>query len=375
MYLDRLNIIGYRNITQADLAFSPKLNGFIGHNGMGKTNLLDAIYYLSFCKGAASQTDSVNIHHEADFFMLQGHYSQEDTSTEVVCSLRRGGRKHLKRDGKDYKRFSEHVGRIPLVMLSPSDQNLVLGGSEERRRFMDAVISQYDAPYLAAVMRYERTLRQRNALLKGEAEPDESVLDVLDELLSADARLIYAARQDFLSEFSPLFAQLYSRLSPRADEEAAVSLATHASRGELAPILREWRQRERIVGHTLHGPHRDDLEFLLGGFQLKREGSQGQMKTFVIAMKLAQYVFLRQRSGGEAPILLLDDIFDKLDAVRVALIVDFVGGEDFGQIFITDTNREHLDSILSSASHPYRLFSVEEGRVSLLREGGEGLDV
>ena len=370
MILKRISIINYKNIEQADLEFSPKLNGFIGKNGMGKTNVLDAIYYLSFCKGAMSATDAFNLRHDADFFMLQGHYDDDSGGvSDVCCSLKRGQRKRVKCDGKDYKRFSEHIGKIPLVLLSPSDSQLVSGGSEERRRFMDAVISQYDAPYLASVIRYERSLKQRNALLKDEAEPDADVMTVLEDLMSMDAEVIFEARRRFVTEFTPIFQQLYRRLCPEDTEVVDIRYESHGYRGELKPLLASWRERERLVGYSLHGVHKDDLELLLNDFPIKREGSQGQTKTFFIAMKLAQFVFLKQRGNRQTPLLLLDDIFDKLDAGRVARIVSYVGGDDFGQIFITDTNREHLDHILSGSRQDYRLYTVEHGSITLNQEG------
>lgn len=365
MILKKISIINYKNIEQADLNFSPKLNGFIGKNGMGKTNVLDAIYYLSFCKGAMSASDAFNLRHEAEFFMLQGHYADDNGGAmDVSCSLKRGQRKRVKCDGKDYKRFSEHVGKIPLVLLSPSDSLLVSGGSEERRRFMDTVISQYDAVYLNSLIRYERTLKQRNAMLKDEAEPDKDVIAVLEDLMSFDAEVIFDGRRQFVEAFTPIFQQLYRRLCPDAAEVVDIRYESHGTRGALKPLLESWRERERIVGYTLHGVHKDELELMLNGFPVKREGSQGQTKTFFIAMKLAQYVYLKQRGDRHTPLLLLDDIFDKLDADRVARIVAYVGGDDFEQIFITDTNRSHLDHIFASSHLDYKLFSVERGVIS-----------
>lgn len=364
MNLKNISIVNYRNISQADLSFSPKLNGFIGKNGMGKTNVLDAIYYLSFCKGTMSSSDAFNLHHEADFFMIQGQYDTDEGSTmDVVCSLKRGARKRVKCDGKDYKRISEHIGKIPLVMLSPADSQLVTGGSEERRRFMDVVISQYNVNYLNAAIRYERTLKQRNALLKAENEPDADVMSVLEDLMSADAEVVFTARKKFVDTFTPIFQQLYNRLCPNNDELVTIDYESHGFRGPLQPQLSSWRERERLVGYTLHGIHKDELILQLNGYPVKREASQGQTKTFFIAMKLAQYVFLKQHGEKRVPLLLLDDIFDKLDADRVSRIVDYVGGEDFGQIFITDTNRSHLDFILSHSALDYRLFTVENGHV------------
>lgn len=365
MELENISIVNYRNILQADLSFSPKLNGFIGKNGMGKTNVLDAIYYLSFCKGTMSASDAFNVQHEADFFMIQGRYKGDDGgSMDVVCSMKRGVRKRVKCDGKDYKKISEHVGKIPLVLLSPSDSQLVTGGSEERRRFMDVVISQYDVKYLSAIIRYERSLKQRNALLKAEAVPDGDVMTVLEEMMSVDADVIFKARKQFIDEFTPLFQSLHGKLCPNENEIVSIDYESHGFRGSLQPQLASWREKEHIIGYSLHGTHKDDLILKLNGFPVKREASQGQTKTFFIAMKLAQYVFLKQHGEKRTPLLLLDDIFDKLDAERVSKIVEYVGGEDFGQIFITDTNRSHLDFILAHSDLDYRLFTVDDGVVS-----------
>ncbi len=365
MLLQQLNIVNYRNILQADLEFSPKLNGFIGNNGMGKTNVLDAIYHLSFCKGAiCPSSDAFNICLNTDFFLLQGRYECEDgKSMNVSCGLKRGGRKRIKCDGKDYKRFSEHLGKIPLVMLSPSDHLLVSGGSDERRRFLDTVISQYDTAYLTCAIRYDRTLKQRNAALKSETMPENDIMDVWEEMMAHDAHEIFIARKSFIEEFQPIFRQVYERLCPNESIQVEMIYTSHGVRGDLKDLLETYREREHIVGYTLHGTHKDDLELQLNGFPVKREGSQGQTKTFFIAMKLAQFIYLRKKVQQRMPILLLDDIFDKLDAHRVERIIALVGSNDFGQIFITDTNRDHLDGILSASQHDYRLFEVKDGEV------------
>lgn len=365
MELQKITIENYRNIAHAELTFSPKLNGLIGNNGMGKTNVLDAIYYLSFCKGAQSAADAFNVRHEADFFLLQGTYDGEESGRlEVTCGLKRGQRKRLKCNGKDYKRISEHVGKIPLVLISPSDSLLVSGGSEERRRFMDVVISQYSPTYLAAIIRYERVLKQRNSLLKADDAPDDNVMLVLEEMMSGDAATIFEARKAFVEGFLPIFSELYGRLCPYAFEKVDIQYVSHGFRGEMRPLLTEYRERERIVGYTLHGPHRDDIELLLNGYPIKKEGSQGQTKTFYLSMKLAQYIFLKEHTTCHMPLLLLDDIFDKLDARRVERIIEYVGGDEFGQIFITDTNSSHLDSILAASHSDFRLFRVEDGEVT-----------
>ena len=370
MTLHSLSITNYRNIELATLRFSPNVNCLVGANGMGKSNVLDAIYYLSFCRGYASSQDALNVRHEADYFMLEADYGQEQgASRHLCCSLQRGCRKRLKIDGKDVKRISEHVGRIPLVMIAPGDSALILGGSEERRRFMDMVIMQYDAPYLENLIRYDKALKQRNALLKQEDVPvDDAVMSVLEEMMSASGAVIYEARRKFVEEFSPIFLDLYRRLSGNEAERVAVSYVSHGERGDLLPQLRQWRDKERIVGYSLHGMHKDDLDLTLNGFAMKREASQGQQKTYFISMKLAQYVFLRQKGERRAPLLLLDDIFDKLDASRVERIISYVSSDAFGQIFITDTSRSHLDRILAATRSDYRLFTVEDGRVQPAEE-------
>lgn len=374
MILRTLNILNYRNLRDVSLTFSDNVNCFVGDNGEGKTNVLDAIYYLSFCKSNVNSQDALNVLHGEEFFMLDGHYVHESSGVEehIACSLKRGQRKHMRRNDKEYKRLVEHVGVIPLVMICPDDQLIISGGSEERRRFMDVVISQYDTTYLEHLVRYQRTLQQRNTLLKDENEPDWNYMSILEEMLTQSASYLYEARGKFVEEFVPIFQNLYAQLCNTQYERPDIRYDSHAERGELLPWLQNWREKERIVGYTLHGPHKDNLALMLNGFELKREGSQGQNKTYLISMKLAQYVFLKQKSQqgliaaqiGSTPILLLDDIFDKLDAGRVARIVEYVSGDDFGQIFITDTNRDHLDQILSATARDYKLFHVKAGQVT-----------
>lgn len=364
MKLNKIHILNYKNIVEADLAFSPNVNGFVGANGMGKTNFLDAIYFLSFAKSATNFKDNENITHDADFFLVQGEYTDDQGCVDLYsCGLKQGARKRLKKGDKEYKKIAEHIGTIPLVLISPSDSALVSGGSEERRKFINSVISQYDPIYLEAVLRYERSLKQRNALMKQEEEPDWGIVEVLEDLMSADADYIFAQRSAFLEEFLPIFQTLYKELSGKDSEKVDILYTSHGQRGTLQSQLEAERAKARIVGYTLHGAHKDDLAFLLNGYLVKREGSQGQTKTYLIALKMAQFLFLKEKGEKRVPILLLDDIFDKLDADRVAQIVKYVSGDAFGQIFITDTNREHLDRILEATTHDYRLFHVEEGKI------------
>lgn len=365
MILHHLSITNYRNIRLAELSFSPHINCFVGANGMGKSNVLDAIYYMSFCRGFASAQDAQNVCHEESYFFLEGDYENgAATRHHVGCSFQAGSRKRLRVDGQDVKRLSEHIGHVPLVIIAPSDSQLITGGSEERRRFADAVIMQYSAPYLDALIQYDKALKQRNALLKQEEEPDGAVMDVLEEIMAAAADTVYTERRSFTEAFRPVFEDIYRHLSGREAERAGLTYVSHMERGPLALQLREGRAKERIVGYTLHGVHKDEWELTLNTFAVKREASQGQQKTFFIAMKLAQFVFLKEKGEREVPLLLLDDVFDKLDERRVGSIISYVAAHHFGQIFITDTGREHLDRMLSASERDYKLFEVTEGEVT-----------
>lgn len=363
MILQDISILNYKNLEQVELTFSNKINCFIGKNGMGKTNLLDAIYYLSFCKSASNPIDSQNIRHEQDFFMIQGSYLFEDNSIEeIYCGLKRRQKKQFKRNKKEYSRLADHIGFIPLIMVSPNDTSLIAGGSEERRRFMDVVISQYDREYLEALLKYNKALMQRNTLLKQENEPDEELMSVWEEMMAVTGETIFRKRTDFIEEFKDIFQSFYSHIS-QDRENVELIYESHAQRKDLLDIIRESRPKDRIMGYSLHGIHKDELIMKLDGFPIKREGSQGQNKTYLTALKLAQFDFLKRTGSRTCPILLLDDIFDKLDASRVEQIIKLVGGDKFGQIFITDTNREHLDSLLQKTTQDYRLFIVDNGQI------------
>lgn len=363
MILKKISILNFKNIREASLELSPNLNCFIGHNGEGKTNFLDAVYYLSFCRSAFNPVDSQVIMHDQDFFVVEGFYENEASDLiDIYCGMKRGTKKHFKRDKKEYKRLSQHIGLIPLIFVSPSDQTLISGGSEERRRLMDVVISQYDNGYIEALNRYNKALQQRNALLKMEQEPDAALLDIWEQEMARHGERIFNARQDFVEKLIPVFQNIYNHVAD-GHEEVSLKYISHAQRGALIDVIQRDRYKDRAVGYSLHGVHRDDLEMMLGGYQMRREGSQGQNKTFVLALKLAQFDFLRRTASQTTPLLLLDDIFDKLDAHRVEQIVKLVSGDGFGQIFITDTNRDHLDQILRSVSYDYKLFEVEEGEI------------
>ena len=364
MWLKRISILNYKNLEKVELAFSHKMNCIIGKNGMGKTNLLDAVYYLSFCKSATNAIDSQNILHDCDFFVIQGFYETDDGEPEeVYCGLKRRQKKQFKRNKKEYSRLSDHIGLIPLVMVSPADSWLIAGGSEERRRFMDVVISQFDREYLDALIRYNKALLQRNSLLKADMEPEEELMLVWEEMMAVAGETVYRKRKEFIDEFIPVFQSYYSYIS-QDREQVSLMYESHAAEGDLLEQLKGTRQRDRILGYSTRGIHKDDLIMQLGDFPIKREGSQGQNKTYLIALKLAQFEFLKRTGSRTTPIVLLDDIFDKLDASRVEQIVKLVAGDSFGQIFVTDTNRDHLDKILRKIKGDYKLFEVEDGEVS-----------
>ncbi len=361
MILKHISILNYKNIEQAELDFSPKLNCFFGQNGMGKTNLLDAVYFLSFCKSANNSIDSQNIRHEADFFVLQGFYETGDGSPEeIYCGMKRGRKKQFKRNKKAYTRLSDHIGFMPLVMVSPTDSELIAGGSDERRKFMDVVISQYDKEYLDALIGYNKALMQRNALLKSEMPVENELFDVWEEAMAKAGKTVFDKRESFIRNFIPTFQSFYSFLSQER-EKVDLAYNSHARNASLLELLQKNREKDRIMGFSLKGIHKDELDMRLNGYPIKKEGSQGQNKTYLVALKLAQFDFLKQQSNT-TPLLLLDDIFDKLDALRVEQLVKLVAGDKFGQIFITDTNREHLDRILHKVAGDYKMFHVQAGK-------------
>lgn len=363
MILKKLSIINYRNIEEATIEWSAKLNCLVGRNGVGKTNVLDAIHYLSFCRSISNPIDSQLIRHGEQFMVVEGEYATDDGEPEVVaCAMKRGTRKHFKRNGKEYKRLAEHIGLVPVVLVSPADTMLIDGLSDERRRFMDMAISQFDRPYMDALVRYGKALQQRNSLLKMEEEPDAALLDVWEEQMAVEGERIYAARKAFIDEFTPVFNSYHANISGR-HETVGLDYTSHCQRGPLLDVIRRDRAKDRAVGYSLHGVHRDDLAFTIGGHPMKKEGSQGQNKTYTIALKLAQFDFLKRTASKTTPLLLLDDIFDKLDQERVARIVEIVLGDDFGQTFITDTDSGHLERILQRCRHDYRMFEVRDGSV------------
>ncbi len=365
MVLEELDIINFKNIEQTSLVFSSGFNCFVGKNGVGKTNVLDAIYHLSMCKSCFNLPDLQNIRHGESFFVIQGKYNREGEAVDVYCGVKRGQKKIFKKNQKAYSKLSEHIGLLPLVMISPEDSSLVEGGSEERRRLIDGIISQCDRDYLHCLIRYNKALAQRNSLLKmySGKSVNTDTLEIWNEQLAEYGETIMRKRLDFLIEFREVFRMYYKKLS-LGRETIELKYRPSAEAGRLLETLRNNMQRDSMLTYTTSGVHRDDLALDIEGFPVKKIGSQGQKKTFLVALKLAQYAWLL-RMGKVKPLLLLDDVFDKLDADRVRQIIQIVGGGMFGQVFITDTNREHVDDILREQQVDYRLFYVDRGEISV----------
>lgn len=369
MILQELNILNYKNIREASMSFSEQINCFVGLNGQGKTNILDAIYYLSFTKSAYNAIDSQNIHHDEEMALVQGKYVEGDTEEMISCGLKRGVKKQFRRGKKDYKRLLDHIGLIPLVMVSPQDSELVVEGSDERRRFIDGVISQYNKAYLEHLTQYNALLKQRNALLKqyenvGLEQLPATLFEVLELQMVQHAEPIYAERVKFIEQFTPYFQQVYSAISGDK-EQVSLGYVSQLHERDLTEALARTRGRDLILGWTSQGVHKDELEMKLGDYPLKRVGSQGQQKSYLLAMKLGQALYLSGVHAVHAkPILLLDDIFDKLDSERVERIVQLVVGQEFGQIFITDTDRQHLTAILREQASEAKVFVVTNGEIT-----------
>lgn len=366
MRIEHLTILNFKNLKEVDIYPSPKINCFLGGNGMGKTNLLDAIYYLSFCKSLSGNSDSLCISHEADFALIQGHYFSGDKTEEFFCGLRKRQKKQFKKNKKEYEKLSDHIGAVPLVLVSPSDSDLISGSGEERRRFLDLFLCQYDREYLQALVRYNKALQQRNSLLKNEIINDDTLLNLWEDQLCTAGKIVSQKRKSFIQSFIPIFTNIYQKICS-SSENVSLKYISHFDVEDPLKALNARKQRDKQLGYTSVGVHRDELEMLIDSYPIRKEGSQGQNKTFVVSLKLAQFDFLK-KATFKTPLLLLDDIFDKLDSSRVEKIVELVLSENFGQIFITDTNRQHLDTILSNTKSQYHLYKVENGSITKSKE-------
>ncbi len=360
MYLKKISLLNFKNIAQDELTLCPGINAMVGDNGAGKTNVIDAVWYLSMCKSSLQMTDGQSIRHGSDFFLIEGQYTTDLGKSEgIVCSFSRKSGKLLKRNSKEYDRLSDHVGLIPAVIISPADGGLISDAADERRRYLNAFISQLDRSYLASLMRYNAVLAERNRLLK--TQPNEEMLAIYDHQLVEHGTVIHALRQEFTTRLQPVVAEYY-RLLCEDREQVELHYKSELNERPLEEILRAARQKDLINEFTTSGIHRDDLTLKIGGYPLRKYGSQGQQKSFLIALKLAQYLLVAQHKG-ERPLLLLDDLFDKLDAGRVEQLIRLVSSDRFGQILITDCNAVRLRTILDKAGGEYKLFTVANGEI------------
>ena len=359
MVLQNLSLLNYKNFESQIFDFDPKINCFVGHNGVGKTNVLDAIYHLSFGKSYFNPITSQNIKHGEDFFVIEGEYQKEDRNEKILVSAKRGQKKIIKRNAKPYEKFSEHIGFLPLVIISPSDRDLIIEGSETRRKFIDGVISQGDAQYLQNLINYNKVLAQRNSLLKYFAANNtfnKDTLTIYDEQLSAYGSEIYKKRSDFLEIFKPIFLERYRAIS-NSNESVDLIYKSQLQEKDLLSLLKENINKDKLSQYSNFGIHKDDLSFEIDEHPIKKFGSQGQQKSYLIALKLAQFDFITEQKKVK-PILLLDDIFDKLDEQRVAQIIALVDAENFGQLFISDTHADRTEKVIKEVHQSFKMFEL-----------------
>ncbi len=366
MYLKKLIFANFKNCEQAELNFSEKINCFVGNNGAGKTNVLDGIYYLSFCKSYFNSMDSQNILHGSPFFAIHGHYSKNGNKDDLVsCLQKRGSKKQFKHNKKEYERLADHIGLYPLVMVSPYDRDLINDGSEIRRKYIDGVIAQFDRIYLDHLLNYNKVLAQRNALLKSMAERrsfNHSEIEIWNTKLIELGNSIFEKREIFLTEFSPIF-QKYFELITKGKEQVSISYDSQLFENGLGDLLCKSFEKDCMMRYTTQGVHKDDLLFKIGDHPIKKFGSQGQQKSFVIAIKLAQFEYTKNIKGFN-PVLLLDDIFDKLDGNRVEQLIELVSKNNFGQVFITDTQRTRVERLFQKNKIDHKIFMVEAGVIN-----------
>ena len=359
MYLKTISLFNYKNFSEADFVFDIKINCFVGKNGIGKTNVLDAIYHLSYGKSYFNPLAVQNIKHGEEFFVIDGEFEKNERTEQIVCSLKKSQKKILKRNGKQYEKFSDHIGFIPLVIISPADRDLIVEGSETRRKFIDSVISQLDSNYLRELIQYQKILNQRNALLKYFALNhvfENDTLSIYNEQLNDLGQRIFEKRKQFLEDFIPIFNKHHQAITG-SEETVQLVYESQLYEKNLLMLLQESINKDRALHYTSVGVHKDDLSFEIDNYPIKKFGSQGQQKSFLIALKLAQFEFVKKQSGVK-PILLFDDIFDKLDETRVEKIIEMVNNDIFGQLFISDTHPERTENIVKSTHQTYKIFNL-----------------
>ncbi|MCO6175537.1 DNA replication and repair protein RecF [Flavobacterium sp. NRK F10] len=359
MFLKQLTLLNYKNISQQNFDFDTKINCFVGKNGIGKTNILDSIYHLAYGKSYFNPLAVQNIKHDEDFFLLDAVFLKNDKEEKVSCSLKRGQKKVIKRNNKAYEKIAEHIGLIPLVIISPADNDLIAEGSDVRRKFIDGVISVLDQSYLNQLLQYQKLIAQRNALLKYFALNqtfDQDTLTVYNEQLAPLGNTIFEKRKQFLENFITIFTKYYDLISDKA-ESVGLVYQSQLKEESLENLLQNGIAKDRAAQYTNFGIHKDDLSFEIDGYPIKKFGSQGQQKSFLIALKLAQFEFIKEKSG-ELPLLLFDDIFDKLDEFRVTKIINMVNNDTFGQIFISDTHPDRTEKIVQQTHQTYKIFNL-----------------
>ena len=359
MILKSLALLNYKNFDSKSFEFNHTINCLVGNNGVGKTNVLDAIYHLSFGKSYFNPVASQNIKYDEEFFVINGEYDKDEKTENIVVSLKKGQKKIIKRNSKAYDKFSDHIGFLPLVIISPADRDLIIEGSDTRRKFIDSVISQSDKNYLNNLINYNKILSQRNSLLKYFAANhtyNNDTVDVYNQQLQQYGTHIFEKRKQFLESFIPLFKARYKAISNN-NEEVSLNYKSDLFEDSLEQLLKKTINKDKALQYTSVGVHKDDLEFNIGDYPIKKFGSQGQQKSFLIALKLAQFDSIKAISGDN-PILLLDDIFDKLDETRVAQIIKLVNDENFGQIFISDTHAERTENAVKQVHQSYEIFKL-----------------
>jgi DNA replication and repair protein RecF len=359
LFLKRISVLNYKNFSEATFEFDHKINCFVGKNGIGKTNILDAIYHLANGKSYFNPLAVQNIKHGEEFFVIDGEFEINNRTEQIVCSLKKGQKKTLKRNSKQYEKFSDHIGFIPLVIISPADRDLIVEGSETRRKFIDSVISQLDNFYLQKLIQYQKIISQRNALLKYFALNhvfENDTLSIYNEQLNHLGHAIFEKRKSFLADFIPIFNQFYQDITNAAEKVQLVYQSDLFEKDTMS-LLEQNITKDRALQYTSVGVHKDDLSFEIDGYPIKKFGSQGQQKSFLIALKLAQFDFVKKQSG-EKPILLFDDIFDKLDEFRVSKIIEMVNNDEFGQLFISDTHPERTENIVKTTHQSYKIFNL-----------------
>ncbi len=359
MFLKKISLFNYKNFSEASFEFDAKINCFVGKNGIGKTNVLDSIYHLSYGKSYFNPLAIHNIKHGEDFFVVDGEFEKNERTEQIVCSLKKNQKKILKRNGKQYDKFSDHIGFIPLVIISPADRDLIVEGSETRRKFIDSVISQLDPHYLQELIQYQKVLIQRNALLKYFALNhvfENDTLSIYNEQLNGLGQRIFEKRTSFIADFIPIFNKHHQSITG-SEETVQLVYESQLFEKKLLNLLEENINKDRALHYTSVGIHKDDLAFEINSYPIKKFGSQGQQKSFLIALKLAQFEFVKKQSGVK-PILLFDDIFDKLDETRVEKIIEMVNNDVFGQLFISDTHPERTETIVKLTHQSYKIFNL-----------------